>query len=49
MRELPGLRHPAPAARGRHPILAFSIGDPASELIRAAAERRAACPTAVVP
>jgi len=111
MRELPDLRHPALAARGRHPILAvydgsaaskhalayaaglarrtdrwlvivrvwrlgvrqgewmrrlraeladidlggldieiaFRIGDPASELIRAAVERRAGGPTVVVP
>ena len=48
MRELPDLRHPALAARGRHPILAVYDGSAASKHARAVV-RRATCPVVVVP
>jgi hypothetical protein len=35
MRELPDLRHPGLAARGRHPILAVYDGSAASKRARA--------------
>jgi hypothetical protein len=52
MRELPDLRHPALAARGKHPILAVYDGSAASKHALAYAARmmrRAACPAVVVP
>ena len=44
MRELPDLRHPALAARGRHPILAVYDAPMTARVLR-----HAACPAVVVP
>jgi hypothetical protein len=50
MRELPDLRHPALAARGRHPIPAVYDGSAASRhALAARIVRRVACPAVVVP
>ena len=52
MRELPDLRHPALAARGRHPILTVYVGA-SRRLSRtpmtARIVRHVACPAVVVP
>lgn len=49
MRELPDLRHPALAARGKRPILAVYDGSAASKHAQSERMRRVACPAVVVP